>query len=198
MKIINHKWINEEIASLPFILVDLETTGFTPQTAGVTEIAAIKMVGGVETESFHTLLDPGRPIPSEITNLTGITEQMVMGKPTLKSLVPKLESLFHGCIFVSHNVPFDWAFIDHAFQDQLRRRLAMPSLCTLHLSRKLLGLRSNKLSSVASHFGVSLKSAHRAMGDIMALKSILAGLIEHLSSSGFRTALDLVDKGFIC
>lgn len=196
MNMIIPEHFNKPIKELPFVILDLETTGFKPQDAGITEVAVISVVNGNE-ETFETLINPGYPIPAAITKLTGITEDMVCGKPSISEILPVLSAMFENCIFVSHNVPFDWAFIDYAFRKHLKKTLTMPSLCTLHLSRKYLGLRSNKLESVASYFKVNLENAHRAMNDTKAVKDILFGIIDHLDKHGIKHGSDLYSKKII-
>lgn len=184
------------IRAIPFVALDLETTGFAPPTAKVTEVAMIAITGDSE-ESFHTLVDPGVPIPPNITQLTGITDEMVRGKPTMREVVPIISGLLQGSVFVAHNVPFDWSFISHSWRDYYQVPLQMPSLCTLRLSRKYLGLASNKLGIVAQHLGVKLSDAHRAMGDTLALKGVLQELLTILERKGMQTGGDLLRAGLI-
>ncbi|HNW34250.1 MAG TPA: 3'-5' exonuclease [Candidatus Ozemobacteraceae bacterium] len=184
------------IRALPFVTLDLETTGFAPPAAKVTEVAMISIVEDTE-ESFHTLIDPGEPIPAEIIKLTGITDEMVKGKPTIREVVPIMAGILQGSIFVSHNVPFDWSFISHAWREYYNVPLQMPSMCTLRLSRRYLGLASNKLGIVARHLCVELTDAHRAMGDTLAVKGVLKHLITLLEGKGLRTGGDLLRAGLI-
>ncbi|MBU1106830.1 MAG: 3'-5' exonuclease [Candidatus Riflebacteria bacterium] len=184
------------LKELPFVILDLETTGFKPVESGITEVAIISMINGKE-EVFETLVNPERPIPAEITEITGINDAMVAGKPTISELAPILDEILKGSIFVSHNVPFDWSFLDFYFRKHLRKPLCMPSLCTLRLARKFLGLRSNKLSSVAEYFKIELKNAHRAMNDTRAVKEILFGFIDQLEKHGIKTGNDLYKNNLI-
>ena len=184
------------LKELPYVILDLETTGFKPVESGITEVAIISMVNGKE-EIFETLINPERPIPAEITEITGITDAMVCGKPTISELAPILDEILKGSIFVSHNVPFYWSFLDYYFRKPLRKPLCMPSLCTLRLARKFLGLRSNKLCSVADYFKIELKNAHRAMNDTRAVKEILFGFIDQLEKHGIKTGNDLYKHNLI-
>ena len=184
------------IKDLPFVILDLETTGFKPEESGITEVAIITMTNGKE-EFFETLVDPEMPVPPSITQITGITDNMVRGKPTIRELAPILDELFRDKIFVAHNVPFDWSFLDYSFRKHLRKPLRMPSLCTLRLARKYLGLNSNKLSSVADYFKIDLVNAHRAMNDTRAVKDILFRMFESLESKGIKTGQDLYSHNLI-
>ncbi|PKL42054.1 MAG: hypothetical protein CVV41_16530 [Candidatus Riflebacteria bacterium HGW-Riflebacteria-1] len=184
------------LKDLPYVILDLETTGFKPEESGITEVAIISMVNGKE-ELFETLINPERPIPAEITEITGINDSMVIGKPTISEIAPVLDEMLKGRIFVSHNVPFDWSFLDYYFRRNLRKPLCMPSLCTLRLARKFLGLRSNKLSSVADYFKIELKNAHRAMNDTRAVKEILYSFIDQLEKHNIKTGYDLYKNNLI-
>ncbi len=190
------EFINRPLKDLPFVILDLETTGFKPEDAGITEIDIITMKDGKE-ETFETLVDPEMAVPAEITRITGITNDMVRGQPKMAELLPFIQELFRDKIFVAHNVPFDWSFFDYAYRKHLRQPLKMPSLCTLRLARKYLGLQSNKLESVAKYFNVSLVGAHRAMNDTRAVKDILFGLIDQLERRGIKTGADLYNQSLI-
>lgn len=186
------------IRELTYVVLDLETTGFKPGPAAVTEIAAIRIENGVEVARLDTLVDPQMPVPPEITNITGISNAMVRGKKKFFELLPEIEKIFENAIFVSHNVPFDWSFFDYFYRLHLNRPLDMPSLCTLKMSRKLLSLPSNKLEKVAKYFNVSLVGAHRATNDTLAVKGILEAFIDKLEKEGVRTGDDLYKKGLLC
>lgn len=188
--------MSKPLKELPYVILDLETTGFNPEEAGITEVAIISLVNGQE-ELFETLINPERPIPAEITRITGITDEMVCNQPTIGDLAPILDEMLKGAIFVSHNVPFDWGFLDYYFRKHLKKPLCMPSLCTLRLARKYLGLRSNKLSSVADYFSVELINAHRAMNDTRAVRDILYGFIDQLERHGIKTGKDLYTSNLI-
>lgn len=192
----NYKFLDKPIKELPFVVLDLETTGFDPISSGITEIAIISTENG-EEELFDTLVNPEMQIPRKITQITGISDQMVCDKPVIGEIIPIVDTILQNSIFVSHNVPFDWSFLDYFTRKHLGKPLEMPSLCTLRLSRKYLGLRSNKLGDVAKHFKLSLDNAHRAMCDTQAAKGILFGMLDILEKKGFKTGNDLLKSGLI-
>lgn len=189
-------FLNKPIKELPFVILDLETTGFDPISAGITEIAMISINNG-EEEVFQTLINPKCNISPKITQLTGITNDMVKDQPGIEEVISIIDVILSEAIFVSHNVPFDWSFIDYFTRKYLKKPLRMPSLCTLHLSRKFLNLGSNKLENVAKHFQVNLTNAHRAMNDTRATKEILTNFFDVLNSNGLKTGRDLFNKGII-
>ncbi len=191
----NPHWLDKPLEQLPFVILDLETTGFAPPAARITEIALIRLSG--EDGQFQTLVDPGIPIPLEITRVTGIDDGMVRGKPRIEEVLPRVAELMTDSIFVSHNVPFDWAFLEHAFRRNLNRPLAMPYLCTLKLSRRLLSLRSNALGAVATHFRLKPFEAHRAMADTLAVRGLLENFIPILRNRGISSGRDLAKNGLM-
>lgn len=196
METFTSRFATTPLKQLPFVILDLETTGFKPINSGITEIAVISVINGKE-ERFETLINPECSIPAKITQLTGITEEMVADKPTIKEVLPTIQALLRDCIFVSHNVPFDWSFIDFFFRKHLGNPLEMPSLCTLRLARKCLGLRSNKLTDVAEHFKINLTGAHRAMNDTAAVKDILFRFLDKFEKRDIKTGADLYQNQLI-
>ncbi|MBF0543373.1 MAG: 3'-5' exonuclease [Candidatus Riflebacteria bacterium] len=179
------------INELPLAILDLETTGFKPPEAKITEVAIICPNSSPE-EVFHSLVDPEVRIPAEITALTGITNSMVKGKPKIGQLAEKIAEILEGKIFVAHNVPFDLAFISHLFSSVLDRELQIPSLCTLRLSRKFFALPSNSLGAVAKHFNIQTVGAHRAMADTLTVKLLMPVFIERLDREGYKNGGDLI------
>ena len=181
---------------LPFVVLDLETTGMAPPAARITEIAMIPM-GPCAPKPFHSLVDPQTPIPDKIVQITGITEEMVRGQPTDAELFPRIKKLLAGSIFVAHNVPFDFSFLDFLFRQHTGAPLRMPTLDTLHLSRKYLKLPSHALGAVSRHLGIELTEAHRAMADTVAVQKILEFFLAYLRDHGLTTGGALVNAGLI-
>ncbi|MEW6713012.1 MAG: 3'-5' exonuclease [Candidatus Riflebacteria bacterium] len=196
MKNIIPDFVKKPLKELPFAILDIETTGFYPNQAGLTEIALISIHNGKE-ERFETMIDPEYPVPAEITRLTGITQEMVNGQPKIAEVLPIIDGLLQDSIFVAHNVPFDWSFLDFYFKLHLKKSMRMPSLCTLRLARKYLNLQKNNLECVASHFNISLTNAHRAMNDTVAVRDILFKLFDRLEKEGIKTGEDLYKHSLI-
>jgi DNA polymerase-3 subunit epsilon len=190
------KYIDTEISKLPYAILDLETTGFKPGPAKITEVAIIFYEDGKE-ERFETFVNPECHIPDDITNITHITDEMVKDSPTIDELAPSLYEMLKDRIFVSHNVPFDWSFFEYFFKTCLGYDYKSPSLCTLNLSRKLLRLPSNKLENAAKHFGYNLIDAHRAMNDTEAVKALLLNFFNVLKEKNIFTYKDLYASGLL-
>ncbi len=117
------------LAELEFAVIDLETTGWSPEVAAITEIAAVRVRGGVRRGEFASLVNPGVPVPPGIEDLTGISDWMLAAAPGVAAVLPGLLRFAEGCVLVAHNAPFDVGF--------LRRRLhgVRPGLARLHRAR---------------------------------------------------------------
>ncbi len=167
-------------ADCRFVVVDVETTGTSPHSGDrVTEVAAVVMEGGQIEDAFQSLVNPGRPIPSFITSLTGITNAMVADAPSFRDIAGALAQILAARTFVAHNAPFDWGFLamEFARADQ-PEALSGPPLCTVRLARRLLAhLPRRNLDSVAWHYGIEIEGRHRALGDARATAQVLRGLL---------------------
>ena len=161
-----------------YAVIDIETTGGNHRWGSITEIAIYIHDGTKVREEFSTLINPQMPIPSFITQLTGISNEMVQGAPTFAEVADTIASLTEGSIFVAHNAPFDYNFIRHEFL-KLGREYERPTLCTVRLSRKLLpGLPSYSLGKLCDQLGIGLDNRHRAGGDAAATVKLLELLFE--------------------
>ena len=150
-----------------FISLDLETTGIDSATDQITEIGAVKYVNGVKVESFSQLVNPGIPILQDITDLTGIDNDMVADAPSIKEVMPELEAFLGDTpLVLGQNVRFDISFLRnhlslkyHAFLEQFYLdSAALARLCWP-------GLKSYGLSSLAEFLGITVDTAHRALPD---------------------------------
>lgn len=185
-----------ELHTLPFVVVDVETTGGQPGGSDrVTEVAAVHVDGDRIELAFHSLINPGRSIPWHITQLTGIDDAMVRGAPRFEEIAGELAAHLMGRVFVAHNARFDFGFLDAEFG----RVAPLPlgtivthQLCTVRLARRLLAhLPRRNLDAVSAHYGVSITDRHRASGDALATAEVLRGLLEDASKRGVHTWADL-------
>jgi DNA polymerase-3 subunit epsilon len=185
-----------ELHSLPYVVVDVETTGGAPGSSDrVTEVAAVHVTGPSVTLAFSSLVNPGRPIPWHVSRLTGITDEMVRAAPTFSDVAGELAAHLVGRVFVAHNARFDFGFLDAEFGRVAPTPLAslvMGQLCTVRMARRLLAhLPRRNLDSVSNHYGVSITDRHRASGDAMATAHVLHGLLRDASHRGVHTWDDL-------
>ncbi|MGD0380017.1 MAG: exonuclease domain-containing protein [Acidimicrobiales bacterium] len=178
-----------------FAVVDVETTGGSPATAALTEIAAAKYRGGECVGEFQSLVDPGCPVPPLISLLTGITDDMVVGAPSVSSLLPSLLEFVRGTVIVGHNVRFDLAFLDAALGDNGYEPLGNTTVDTLALARRLVrpDVPNCKLRTLATALRLEHLPSHRALDDVRATADLLHGLIERATGYGVFVLGDLVD-----
>lgn len=176
-----------------FVVVDVETTG-TRAYGGdrITEIAVVQVRGGVVTPVFDTLLNPDRPIPGYITQLTTITWEMVKDAPRFGDVCGQLLGVLEGHVFVAHNVLFDWRFVSMEVERATGRPLRGRRLCTVRLARRLLPhLRRRNLDSVTAYYGIDIGARHRAGGDALATAHVLLRLMQEAKHAGCDTLEDV-------
>lgn len=173
--------LDEEI-----VVFDIETTGLSPSTDSITEIGAVKLRAGQIIDSFSTLINPEIEIPSNITQLTGITNEMVADQRTIKEVMPEFISFIGDCPLVAHNAMFDWGFVrTKAFLHG--RDLSNTVIDTLQLSRTLLtSLKKHKLNIVCEHLGINLENHHRAVNDAEATAQMFIKFVEMLKDRGIE------------
>ena len=153
---------------MEFAIVDIETTGGSPASGGITEIAVVIHDGEKITGEYQTLINPQQAIPHYITGLTGIDQSMVQDAPTFSEISEELWNLLEDRVFVAHQVNFDFGFIRAAFQKE-GRNLTNSKLCTVRLARKAFpGLPSYSLGRICENQRIPILSRHRAMGDAKA------------------------------
>jgi DNA polymerase-3 subunit epsilon len=185
-----------ELHTLPYVVVDVETTGGAPDGLDrVTEVAAVHVDGDRISLAFHSLINPQRPIPWQITRLTGIDDAMVRDAPTFRDIAGEFAAELAGRVFVAHNARFDFGFLSAEFGRVAPvplRDLLMGQICTVRLSRKLLAhLPRRNLDAVSQHYGVTIADRHRASGDALATAEVLRGLLRDASYRGVHTWSDL-------
>ena len=163
---------------MEFAVVDIETTGSTPQSAGITEIAIVIHNGIEVTGKFVSLINPRHKIPPFIVNMTGISDAMVAGAPLFEEVAPQIYNLLNGRIFVAHNVSFDYSFV-HYLLGRSGFQWSAPKLCTIKLSRRVFpGLEKYGLGSLTRDLGIKIEGRHRAWGDAAATAQVLTMAIE--------------------
>lgn len=166
------------LREVKYAIVDIETTGSHAKGHGITEVAVVVTDGERELDRWESLVDPGISIPAHITRLTGIDDDLVAAAPTFAGIADELEALLSDCIFVAHNVGFDYAFIRGHFEG-LGRDWSRPKLCTVRLSRKLLpGMGSYGLGNLCERLGIPNLARHRAMGDASATAALFHQLMQ--------------------
>ena len=189
--------VNEKGQSLndTYVVFDLETTGFSSIKDKIIEIGAVKVENGVITDKFSTFVNPKVPIPFEITNLTGITDDMVMEAPDIETILPQFLEFVGDAVLVAHNASFDVSFIEQncRYQDIIPD---FTSVDTVAMARILLPTLSKfKLNVVANALHISLENHHRAVDDAGATAEIFVKFVEMLRARNIKTLTKLNQFG---
>lgn len=157
----------------PYVVVDIETTGGQSAYHRITEVGMVKLIGGEEVARWQSLINPQRHIPSRITQLTGISDDMVAGAPVFAEVAEDIEAFTKDSVFVAHNVNFDYGFIKQEFA-RLDLDFKRPKFCTCARMRKAFpGLKSYGLGALSAHFDIRLENHHRALDDAQAAAELL-------------------------
>jgi DNA polymerase-3 subunit epsilon len=183
------------LAEVTFVVVDLETTGGSPNTCAITEIGAVKVRGGEWLGEFQTLVNPQCSVPPFIAVLTGITDAMVATAPTLSAVLPTFLEWARGCVLVAHNAPFDLGFLRAGAAGLGVEWPSFESVDTARLARRVLTRDEApdcKLSTLSRLFRTTVTPCHRALADAQATTDVLHGLFERLGNLGVRTFEELV------
>ncbi len=147
-----------------FICFDLETTGLH-RDAKIIEIGAVKIKDGYLVSRFSTLVDPQIVVDPLVTQITGITNEMLEGKPSIDQLIPSFFNFTEGLPLVAHNAGFDRRYIERD-AESLGYHFDQPIFDTLQFARKVLpGLKSYKLTALTALLGIPHSEAHRAASD---------------------------------
>lgn len=176
---------NASLREARFTVLDLETTGGSPSNDRILEVGAVRVERGRIGESFTTLVNPGTPIPSFISSMTGIREEMVAAAPAFLAVAEDLSGFIGDSVLVAHNLPFDLGFLNHELHRNCGFVLANPALCTVRLGRRLLPhLPDRRLDTLAQHYGFSFAGRHRALGDAEVTARLLLKFIALLAERG--------------
>ena len=164
-----------------FICFDIETTGLSAARDKITEIGAVKVENGVFTDTFSTFANPEMPIPQKITQLTGITDDMVKDAPSQSEAVGAFLEFAGDNVLVAHNAPFDTSFIAKACED-MGREYNYTSIDTVAISRAILtDIKNCKLDTVAKFLRLGDFNHHRATDDAEMLARIFINLCQRLT-----------------
>jgi DNA polymerase-3 subunit epsilon len=189
-----HDALARPLDDVPFVVVDLETTGGGPTGLGIIEIGAVRVRRGALGETFATLVNPGRAIPPFVSALTGITAEMVADAPSLDDALAGFLAFAADGVLVAHNAAFDVGHLGAAHVLLRGRPLGLPSLCTLHLARRLLpAMRRRSLDAVAGALGIGCTGRHRALPDARIAAEILCVFVERAAARGVVRLDQLID-----
>lgn len=164
---------------LSFVSVDVETTGFDPETCRVTEVGIVRFERGQIAERWGSLVNPGVAIPGDVVQVTGITDDMVKDKPTFRDLKWDVYGRLRDRLFVAWNADFDWRFLSNEMARCGMTLPDVPVLDPLVWARKLMPSDNRKnLAAVCEKFGIPLENAHRAEDDAEACGRVVLRLAD--------------------
>jgi DNA polymerase-3 subunit epsilon len=173
------------LSDLDVTVVDIETTGWAPDEASITEIGAVRVRAGRVVAEFASLVNPGTPVPEPITELTGISDQMLVSAPPVAEVLPGLLAFARGSVLAAHNAPFDLGFLTAACAGM---DLAWPGfevLDTVRLARHLMAtpeeVPDRKLATLARFFATPVRPSHRALDDARSTAAVLGRLLARLA-----------------
>jgi DNA polymerase-3 subunit epsilon len=172
-----------------YAIVDIETTGGYADNNAITEVAIVLHDGNGEVKRYETLIHPRQTIPRYVQALTGITDEMVAGAPLFEEVAPVIHEWLKDCVFVAHNVNFDYSFLKHQLE-ACGLHLDCKKLCTIRLSRKIFpGIPSYSLGNLCQHLGISIENRHRAGGDADATVRLFETI---LKAGGLETIREMI------
>ena len=176
------------LSETTFAVLDLETSGGSPNSgAGITEIGVVKVRGGTVLGTFQSFIDPGHSLPPFITQLTGITDEMLFSAPFIDEVLPTLFEFLGSTdetVLVAHNSPFDMSFLKAAALAHERAWPYYLTVDTARLARAVLDrdeVSNCKLGTLATFFNAQTSPNHRALDDALATVDVLHGIIERLA-----------------
>jgi len=172
-----------------YAIVDIETTGGYADNNAITEVAIVLHDGNGEVKRYETLIHPRQTIPRYVQALTGITDEMVADAPLFEEVAPTIYEWLKDCVFVAHNVNFDYSFLKHQLEAS-GLHLDCKKLCTIRLSRKIFpGIPSYSLGNLCQHLGISVENRHRAGGDADATVRLFETI---LKAGGLETIREMI------
>lgn len=174
-----------------YCVLDLETTGFSPVTEKITEIGVMKFQDGKVIDSFSCFVNPEKPIPAKVVEVTNITDDMVKDAETIEKVFPRLLEFIKDSVLVAHNAAFDMNFLKHNAK-VLGYDFDFTYLDTLTLAQEVFPeFKSYKLGRVAKNLGIKVEVAHRALDDVDTTVKVLKIMLDKLKERGAKTLEDI-------
>lgn len=173
------------VADVTFTAFDFETTGLNPATDRIIELGAVKFRGSEIVGEYQALVDPEIPLDSGASEITGITPQMLAGKPRIQEVLPQFLEFFGESILVAHNAGFDIAFLRAALQTTDLEPVKNPLIDTQVLAQKAYPRqKSYSLQNMVEMLGFPPNNAHRALDDAVMCMKLFNSCVQELSFMG--------------
>lgn len=186
--------LTQRIEDAVFTFIDVETTGLSPRTARVCELAAISFRGSERVGTMAELINPGVPIPPEVSRIHGITDVMVKDSPRFDRVVLKLIDMLESSVIVAHNAEFDMSFLRAECERSWAKIPERPVLDTLALARRNWNFKSNRLGNIAAELDISSEGWHRALADVEMTRKIFVHFMNTFRANGSVTVADVISK----
>ncbi len=179
----------QSLASIPIAVIDTETTGASAAFGHkVIEVGIVRVENGREVARYEQLIDPGRRISAGVTALTGISQEMVAGRPRFAEQFPAMMSVLEGAAILGHNIRFDLSFLNREFRrcghDLTQCLDGAPVLDTVRIARRRFGRGGNALPALSRGLGVGPVTSHRALADAITTAAVLEKLLEPVGGYG--------------
>lgn len=186
--------MNTPLDKAKFVVCDVETTGLNPRFDSIIEIALVKIENLNIVDKFSTLVNPERPIPYFITQLTGITNSHVQNSPTFSEISFRIKDFLKNSIFVAHNAKFDYEFLTHSFLKNEEYPIQIPTICTRFTSKRIFpGLKSYSLDSLLKFMKIKNPNAHRALDDALSTAHLFLKMVDEVKlKHGIKSAEELI------
>lgn len=161
-----------------YVALDIETTGVSPDGNRIIEIGGVKVVDGVEEETFSELVNPGCSVPPFITEITGIDDGMVSGCRGIGEVMPDFMKFCEGFVILGHNLKFDYSFLS-VNAERMGMKFNNTGIDTLRIAKKCVtGVKCRKLDYLCEYYGIEDKEHHRALNDAVAASRLYMKLWE--------------------
>lgn len=174
-----------------YCVLDLETTGFSFRTEKITEVGIMKLKNGEVIDEFSCFVNPEKPIPQRVIEVTNITDDMVKDAETIETVMPKIIEFVGDSVLVAHNADFDIGFLKYNAKE-LGLSLDNTYLDTLRLAKDLFpDYKKYKLGIIAENLGIKVEVAHRALDDVDTTVKVLKVMLDMLKEKGVKTIDDI-------
>lgn len=167
------------LSDIPLVFIDVETTGLYPRRGDrVCEIALIRREPSGSAYEWSQLVDPERAISRGAYAVNKISASLLKGAPRFVELIPEINDVVHGAVWVAHNAPFDLGFLQSEYRRARQTFVDRPVIDTVHLARRHFRFPSNRLGELAMQFGVAAPDAHRALGDCRTTLAVFESILK--------------------
>ena len=185
---------NGQSIDTTYCILDLETTGISYITEKITEVGIVKIKDGKQIDSFECFVNPEKPIPQEVVDITHITDEMVKDAETIDKVIPKIIDFIGDSVLVAHNADFDISYLKYNFE-KYGYKLENSYIDTLRLSKAVFpDLKRFKLGLIAEYLGIEVEVAHRALDDVITLHKVFNHIVERTKDLDGTTIDDFDNK----